>query len=95
MLWKSCTQYVNKFGKLSSDHRAGKGKFSFQPQKKGNAKECFNYHTIVIVSHANKVMLKILQASFSNTWTEIFQMYKLCLEKAEKSYIKLPKFIGS
>ena len=31
-------------------------------QKKGNAKECSNYHTIALISHANKVMLKILQA---------------------------------
>ena len=30
--------------------------------KKGNAKECSNYHTIAFISHANKVMLKILQA---------------------------------
>ena len=30
--------------------------------KKGNAKECSNYHTITLISHANKVMLKILQA---------------------------------
>ena len=30
--------------------------------KKGNAKECSNYCTIVLISHANKVMLKILQA---------------------------------
>ena len=29
---------------------------------KGNAKECSNYHTIALISHANKVMLKILQA---------------------------------
>ena len=31
--------------------------------KKGNAKECLNYHTIALISHASKVMLKILQAS--------------------------------
>ena len=31
--------------------------------KKGNVKECLNYHTIVFISHASKVMLKILQAS--------------------------------
>ena len=31
-------------------------------QKKNNAKECSNYHTIALVSHASKVMLKILQA---------------------------------
>ena len=30
--------------------------------KKGNAKECSNYHTIALFSHASKVMLKILQA---------------------------------
>ena len=30
--------------------------------KKGSAKECSNYHTIKLISHANKVMLKILQA---------------------------------
>ena len=30
--------------------------------KKGNAKECLNYHTIAFISHASKVMLKILQA---------------------------------
>ena len=31
--------------------------------KKGNAKECSNYHTIAFISHASKVMLKILQAT--------------------------------
>ena len=31
--------------------------------KKGNPKECSNYHTIAVISHASKVMLKILQAS--------------------------------
>ena len=32
--------------------------------KKGNAKECSNYHTIAFISHTSKVMLKILQARF-------------------------------
>ena len=32
--------------------------------KKGNAKECSNYSTIALISHASKVMLKILQARF-------------------------------
>ena len=35
--------------------------FHFSP-KKGNAKECSNYRTIALISHASKVMLKILQA---------------------------------
>ena len=30
--------------------------------KKGNAKECSNYHTIALIPHASKIMLKILQA---------------------------------
>jgi len=34
----------------------------FQIPKKGNTKECSNYHTIALISHASKVMLKILQA---------------------------------
>ena len=37
-------------------------KVSFHSNPKGNAKECSNYHTIVFISHASKVMLKILQA---------------------------------
>ena len=42
----------------------GLEKVSFQPiPKKGNAKECLNYPTIALISHASKVMLKILQAS--------------------------------
>ena len=37
-------------------------KISFHPNsKEGNAKECLNYHTIVLISHASKDMLKILQ----------------------------------
>ena len=39
-----------------------KGQFSFQSKRNGNAKECPNYHTIALISHAIKVMLKILQA---------------------------------
>ena len=39
MLWKSCTQYASKFGKLSSGHRTGKGQFSFQSQRKAMPKK--------------------------------------------------------
>ena len=43
----------------------GLEKVSFIPiPKKGNAKECSNYRTIALISHASKVMLKILQARF-------------------------------
>ena len=60
MLLKCCTQYASKFGKLSSGSRTGKGQFSIS--KKGTVKECSNYHTIALISHASKVMLKILRA---------------------------------
>ena len=64
----------------------GLEKVSFIPiPKKGNAKECSNYCTIALISHANKVMLK----------TENFQMFKLVLEKAEEPEIKLPISAGS
>ena len=62
MLSKSCTQYVNKSGKLSSGHRTGKGVF-IPISKKDNAKECSNHHTIELISHATKIILKILQVT--------------------------------
>ena len=39
-----------------------KGSVFFPILRKGNAHECSNYHTIALISHATKVMLKILQA---------------------------------
>ena len=57
-----CTQYASKLGKISAV-ATGLEKVSFTPiLKKSNAKECSNYCTIVLISHASKVMLKILQA---------------------------------
>ena len=95
MLLKCCTQYASKFGKLSSGHKTGKGQFSFQSQKKGNAKECSNYHTIVLISYASKVMLKILQARLQQYMKWELQMYKLGLEEAEELEVKLPTFTRS
>ena len=40
----------------------GLEKVSFHSNPKGNAKECSNCHTIALISHTGKVMLKILQA---------------------------------
>ena len=61
MLWKCCTQYASKFGKLSSGHKTGKGVFIPIP-KKGNDKQCSNYCTLALISHTSKAMLKIPQA---------------------------------
>ena len=63
--------------------------------KKGNPKECSTYHTIALISHASKVMLKILQARLQQYVNCEFQMFKLVLEKAEEPEIKLPTTTGS
>ena len=63
--------------------------------KKGNAKECTNYHTIALISHTSKVMLKILQARLQQYMNSELPLFKLDLEKAEEPEIKLPTSIGS
>ena len=63
--------------------------------KKGNAKECSNYPTIALISHASKVMLKILQARLQQYVNLNFLMFKLVLEKAEEPETKLPTSAGS
>ena len=63
--------------------------------KKGNAKECSNYRTNALISHASKVMLKILQARLEQYVNHEFQMFKLVLEKAKEPEIKLPISTGS
>ena len=57
--------------------------------KKGNAKECSNYHTIALISHASKVMLKILQARLQQYVNCELPDVTLDLEKAEEPEIKL------
>ena len=57
--------------------------------KKDNAKECLNYCTIALISHASKVMLKILQPRLKQYVNVNFQMFKLDSEKAKKPEIKL------
>ena len=63
--------------------------------KKGNAKEYSNYRTIALISHASKVMLKILQARLQQYMIVNSLMFKLVLEKAEEPEIKLPTSAGS
>ena len=74
----------------------GLEKVSFHSNpKKANAKECSDYHTIALISHASKVMLKILQARLQQYINHDFQMFKLDLENAEEPEIKLPTSVGS
>ena len=63
--------------------------------KKANVKECSNCCTIALISHASKVMLKILQARLQHYMNHELQMFKLDLEKAEAPEIKLPTSAGS
>ena len=94
MLWKCCTNMPANVE--NSAVATGLEKSVFIPiPKKGNAKECSNYRTVALVSHTNKVMLKILQARLRQYMNLNFQMFKLDLEKAEESEIKLPTSTGS
>ena len=63
--------------------------------KKGNVKECSNYCTIALISHASKVMLKILQARLQQYMNHELPDFKLVLEKVEEPEIKLPASNGS
>ena len=95
ILWKCCTQYASKFGKLSSGHGTGEGQLSFQSQRKTMPKnaqttsQLHSSHTLV------KWCSKFSKPGFSNMWTMNFQMSKLVLEKAGELEIKLPTGTGS
>ena len=90
---KCCTSCASKFGKLSSGHITGKRSIFISVLKKGNAKECSNYRTIALISHASKVMLKFPMLGLNST--QKFHTYKLDLEKAEEPEIKLSRSVGS
>ena len=62
MLWKCCTQIYQQIWKTQQWPQDWKRSIFIPIPKKGNAKQCSNYHTIALISHASKVMLKILQA---------------------------------
>ena len=57
--------------------------------KKGNAKESSNYHTIALISHANKVMLKILQARLQQYMNHELPDIQAGFRKGEEPEIKL------
>ena len=63
--------------------------------KKGNAKECSNYCTIALISHASKVMLKILQARFQQYVIRELPDVQAGFRKAEEPEIRLPTSAGS
>ena len=59
------------------------------------AKECSNYHTIALISHASKVMLKILQARLQQYVNRELPDVQAGFQKAEEPEIKLPTSAGS
>ena len=62
--------------------------------KKGNAKECSNYHTIVLISHASKVMLKILQVRVQQYMNRELPDVQAGFRKG-RDVGKLPTSVGS
>ena len=95
MLWKCCTQYASKCGKLSSGHRTGKGQFSLQSEGKAIAKNAQTTAQLHSSHTLSKWCSKSSKPGFNSTWTVNFQMFKLDLEKAEEPEIKLPTSTGS
>ena len=63
--------------------------------KKGNPKECSNYCTIALISHASKVMLKILQARLQQYMNRELPDVQAGFRKGRGPEIKLPTSSGS
>ena len=70
MLWKCYTQYVSKFGKLSSGHRTGKRSVFIPISKNDNAKECSNYVHLNWFHCLARVCSKSFKLDFSCLWTK-------------------------
>ena len=92
MLWKCCTQQT---WKTQQWPQGWKWSVFIPIPKTGNDKECSNYHTIALISHASKVTIKTSKPGFNRMWTVKFQMFKLDFRKAEEPEAKLPTSVGS
>ena len=95
MLLKCCTQNASRFGKLNSGHRTAKGQFSFQSQRRAVPKNVQNTVQFCSFLVLGSLCSKSFNLGFSSMCTKKFQMYKLCLEKADEPEIKLPTFFRS
>ena len=74
---KCYTQYVSKFGKLSSGHRTGKGQLSFQSQRKAMSKNVQTTAQLYLSHTLAKQCSKLSKQGFNSMLTENFQMLKL------------------
>ena len=94
MLLKCYTQYVRNLE--NSAVATGLEKVVFIPiPKKGKAKECSNYHTIVLISHASKVMHKILQARIQHYVNQELPDVQAGFRKGRGTRDQIAKSIGS
>ena len=94
MLWKCCTQYASKYGKLSSGHRTGKGQCSFQSQRKAmpkNAQTTAQLHSSIKILQASlqwyvNCKLPVVQAGFGKGRGTRDQIINICwiIEKARE-----------
>ena len=62
---------------------------------KGNAKQCSNYCIVALISHASKIMLKILQAKLQQYVNQELPDVQAGFRKAEEPEIKLPTYTRS
>ena len=88
MLWKCCTQYASKSGKLSNGHRMEKVSFHSNPKER-QCQRMFKLHS----SHM-LVMFKILQSWLQQCVNHELPDVKLDLEKAEEPEIELSTSVG-
>ena len=95
MLWKCCTQYASKFEKTQQWQQDWKRSVFIPIPKKGNAKECSNYHTIALISHTNKVKLKILQARIQQYVNRELADVQAGFRKGRGTKDQLPTSAGS
>ena len=94
MLLKCCTQYTKNLENSAVATELEKVSFHSDPKER-QCQRMLKLCTIVIIPHTSKVMLKFLQARLQQYMNHEIQMFKLDLEMAEETEIKLPTSIGS
>ena len=95
MLWKCCTHLCQQMWKTQQWPQDWKRSVFIPIPKKGNAKECSDYHKIAFVSHTSKVMLKILQVRLQQYVNHELPVVQAGFRKGRGTEIKLPTPAGA
>ena len=82
MLLNCCTQYINKYGEFGSDHRTGKGQYSFQFQRKVMPKDVQTTTQLHLSHTVAKQYSKLSKLGFNSIGPEDIQMFKDGFRKA-------------